>query len=99
MGSRFRLACEAWLPVSSRSLASGWASQPGAWGIPTTGSHRARAQSAVADGARARNRTLRGPWHQRDFRYGLQTAVPQLADHAPYLHYPIHYKIPTRAAR
>ena len=47
------------IPVSSRSLASGWASQPGAWGIPTTGSHRARAQSAVADGARARNRTLR----------------------------------------
>ncbi len=54
------------IPVSSRSLASGWASQPGAWGIPTgglghsdRGSHRARAQSAVADGARARNRALR----------------------------------------
>jgi len=47
------------IPVSSRSLASGWASQPGAWGIPTTRSHRARAQSAVADGARARNRALR----------------------------------------
>jgi hypothetical protein len=47
------------IPASSRSLASGWASQPGAWGIPTTGSHRARAQSALADGARARNRTRR----------------------------------------
>ena len=47
------------IPVSSRSLVPGWASQPGAWGIPTTGSHRARAQSALADGARARNRTLR----------------------------------------
>ncbi len=47
------------IPVGSPSLVPGWASQPGAWGIPTTGSHRARAQSAVADGARARNRTLR----------------------------------------
>jgi len=28
-------------------------------GLATTGSHRARAQSAVGDGARARNRTLR----------------------------------------
>ncbi len=58
-GKQIPSAREAWLPVSSRSLASGWASQPGAWGIPTTGSHRARAQSAVADGARNRNRTLR----------------------------------------
>ena len=58
-GKQIPSAREAWLPASSRSLASGWASQPGAWGIPTTGSHRARAQSAVADGARARNRTLR----------------------------------------
>jgi hypothetical protein len=98
-GKQIPSARDAWLPVSSRNLASGWASQPGAWGIPTTGSHRARAQSAVADGARARNRTLRGPWHQRDLRYGPQTAVPQLADHAPYLHQSILYQIPARAAR
>ena len=64
------------IPFSSRALASGWASQPGAWGIPTTGSHGARAQSAVADGARARNRTLRGPWHRCDLRYGPQPPFP-----------------------
>ena len=99
-GKQIPTAREAWLLASSRSLASGWASQPGAWGIPTgdrvghrcrggrnrvdlksvgkeqsvscyslpiccrettatdatTGSHRARAQSAAADGARNRNR-------------------------------------------
>ena len=89
-GSCFPLADEALLPFSSRTLASGWASQPGAWGIPTTGSHRARAQSAVADGARNRNRTPRVHGMIRDLRYGPQTAVAQLADHAPYLHYRIH---------
>ena len=38
-------------------------------------------------------------WHRRDLRYGPQTAVPQLADHAPYLRLPIYYQIPARAAR
>ena len=45
-------ASRQWLPIRARPL------NPGVLAYATTRSHRARAQSAVADGTRARDRTL-----------------------------------------